>query len=82
VAIVLSEVDLEIDPGPGPILARQQPIVADSLVADVTGGQLRVGAGRFPVRQAAPAAERGGCGTGDGSALQADLCAHARSLRD
>src|SRR5712691_7395780 len=82
VAIVFSEVDVKIDAGPRPIPARQQSVVADGLVADVTGRQLRVGAGRLPIRQAAPAAERGGCGTGDGSALQADLCAHARSLRD
>jgi len=82
VAIVLGKVDLEVDAGAGSVLARQQPIVADGPIADVTGRQLHVRAGRLTVRQAAAAAERGGCGAGDGSTLKADFCAHRPSLRD
>ena len=82
VAIVLGKMNLEVDAGTEPILARQQPIVADGLIADVTGRQLCVGAGRFTVRQAAAAAERRGCGAGDSTALQTDFCAHRPSLRD
>jgi shikimate kinase len=82
VAIMLRHVDLEVDAGTGPILARQQPVVSDGHIADVAGGQLRVGAGGFTVGQATAAAERGGCGAGDGAALKADFCAHRPSLRD